>query len=427
MKAELNRKKPIPLRQAVTYKSEYTDTLRRLWKENSHLDHLKYFLDTVYRRSAEEHRAKEKPDVVILGPDIPEELVMAAGAQPYFLLGGSLGSVAWSDDLVPRDADPVSRSILGYIHEPNGPDFSESLFIVPLTCDSMRKIAYQLKDEGRKLHLVDFPPERSERWALEKWQTQMLAMTAAVAAHMKTRVTRRSVISARRKTALARTALAEFLALSRDREDIITAPARMLVQNSYYCTGNMDKWTARLRVLNDELRLLTERVTPRFDHPGVLLMGSPVRFPNYKIPFLLQEIGLTVLDVADAGALKLGCTEKKRVLRGGRDRIIRAIAAERYERDASSAYVNNDALFRHIRTLIRRGDIEGVVYHVLKGQIEYDFELERFEALFAEHGIPVFRLETDYQYQDVEQLRIRMEAFGEMLTQNRFREVKKAQ
>ena len=141
MKAELTRKKPIPLRQAVTYKSEYTDTFQRLWKENSRLDHLKYFLDTVYRWSAEEHRAKEKPDVVILGPDIPEELVMAAGAQPNFLLGGSLGSVAWSDDLVPRDTDPVSRSILGYIHEPDGPDFSDALFIVPLTCDSMRKIA----------------------------------------------------------------------------------------------------------------------------------------------------------------------------------------------------------------------------------------------------------------------------------------------
>jgi benzoyl-CoA reductase/2-hydroxyglutaryl-CoA dehydratase subunit BcrC/BadD/HgdB len=29
----------------------------------------------------------------------------------------------------------------------------------------------------------------------------------------------------------------------------------------------------------------------------------------------------------------------------------------------------------------------------------------------------VFRLETDYQQQDVEQLRIRMEAFAEMLRQ----------
>ena len=31
--------------------------------------------------------------------------------------------------------------------------------------------------------------------------------------------------------------------------------------------------------------------------------------------------------------------------------------------------------------------------------------------------MPVFRLETDYQQQDVEQLRIRMEAFAEMLRQ----------
>ena len=33
--------------------------------------------------------------------------------------------------------------------------------------------------------------------------------------------------------------------------------------------------------------------------------------------------------------------------------------------------------------------------------------------------------ETDYQYQDVEQLRIRMEAFSEMLVQKRYRRVKK--
>ena len=46
--------------------------------------------------------------------------------------------------------------------------------------------------------------------------------------------------------------------------------------------------------------------------------------------------------------------------------------------------------------------------------------------MLAEYGIPVFRLETDYQYQDVEQLRIRMEAFSEMLVQRRYREVRRA-
>jgi benzoyl-CoA reductase/2-hydroxyglutaryl-CoA dehydratase subunit BcrC/BadD/HgdB len=64
--------------------------------------------------------------------------------------------------------------------------------------------------------------------------------------------------------------------------------------------------------------------------------------------------------------------------------------------------------------------VEGVVFHILKGQIEYDFMLARLEPLLERHDLPVFRLETDYQAQDVEQLRIRLEAFGEMLEQRAF-------
>ncbi len=105
--------------------------------------------------------------------------------------------------------------------------------------------------------------------------------------------------------------------------------------------------------------------------------------------------------------------------------MIRNIASAWYDRDASSVFVRNNALFGYISNLVQKRDIEGVVYHVLKGQIEYDFELERFETLFSKYNIPVFRLETDYQYQDVEQLRIRLEAFSEMLAQNRYKEVRR--
>lgn len=111
---------------------------------------------------------------------------------------------------------------------------------------------------------------------------------------------------------------------------------------------------------------------------------------------------------------------------GMRDRLIKNLASKWLAYDSSPAYIKNDALFDYVSWFIKNEKIEGVIYHVLKGQIEYDFELERFENMLAEYGIPVFRLETDYQYQDVEQLRIRMEAFSEMLTQRRYREVKKA-
>lgn len=94
--------------------------------------------------------------------------------------------------------------------------------------------------------------------------------------------------------------------------------------------------------------------------------------------------------------------------------------ADFFTSDASPAYVKNDSLYEQIVKLISEKGIDGIVYHVLKGQIEYDFELGRFEKIFEGMDIPVFRLETDYNYQDVEQLRIRLEAFSEVLDQGKY-------
>ena len=414
-------------RKAVTYQSEYIDTLNRLLTENEHLVELKYFFDTAYLWSNEKARQRHKPEAVMLGTGIPEELVIAAGAQPYWLTGGSFGSLAWSDDIVPRDTDPVSRSILGYICQPCGADFSDSLFIVPLSSDSMRKTAYELRQQGRNILTIDIPAQRDEKSARQKWLRQMLSMMQAVSQRTGIRVTRKAVLSAAQRVSRARSALKAFLEVSRGRSDIITDSARLFVAGSYYLTDNIDIWTLRLQALTQRIyHLRTQMPFARNDRPCVLLMGSPVVFPNYKIPFLISDSGLEILDTADQSAVKNSLIYDPELLAGCRSRLIGTISNVSYMNDASAAFVHNISLYRYVSALMQRGDIEGVVYHVLKGQIEYDFEFERFEKLFSAYGIPVFRLETDYQYQDVEQLRIRLEAFSEMLAHNRFREVKKA-
>ena len=63
----------------------------------------------------------------------------------------------------------------------------------------------------------------------------------------------------------------------------------------------------------------------------------------------------------------------------------------------------------------------GVVYHVLKGCVVYDFEVGRVEAMCKELGVAMVRIETDYSPEDVEQLRTRIEAFVEMLVQRKRR------
>ena len=146
----------------------------------------------------------------------------------------------------------------------------------------------------------------------------------------------------------------------------------------------------------------------------MLLAGSPVIFPNEKLPELLEASGLYLADRADTLALQgdMPCVTG-RTTRS----ILRRMAASRLPREASGAWVCNTGLFSAVHDRLEKLPIDGIVYHVLKGQVEYDFELPKIEQLASDYGLPVIRLETDYQQQDVEQLRIRLEAFSEMLRQ----------
>jgi benzoyl-CoA reductase/2-hydroxyglutaryl-CoA dehydratase subunit BcrC/BadD/HgdB len=58
-----------------------------------------------------------------------------------------------------------------------------------------------------------------------------------------------------------------------------------------------------------------------------------------------------------------------------------------YFRDISPAYVSNDSLYKLAVKMVSEQRIEGIVYHVLKGQIEYDFELGRLEETFEKMDV----------------------------------------
>jgi benzoyl-CoA reductase/2-hydroxyglutaryl-CoA dehydratase subunit BcrC/BadD/HgdB len=405
---------------AMTYESEYMDTLKTLYKENSQIEELRYFLNTSYLYFNREKMARRQPKVIVLGTSIPEELIYAAGAKPFWILGGSLGTVAWSDDLVPRDTDPVSRSMLGFLQNDHFDLGKEALIIVPITCDSHRKMAGLLKKAGKRVATVDIPPDKKDPLAGVKWKKQMELLAEKLTDHTSSRMTRKSLVQASQLVETARKLMRDFTQVGQERDGLISGSVRMAVLNSYYHTNDLKLWCSHLRKLNLAL-LKNRKVIPAGvkNKPAILLMGSPVTFPNYKIPFLIEDIGLKIGAVLDTSTQKMTASiNDSHKTNDPFDDIIFA----HYRYDCSAAYSKNDRLYASALGHLKQGTIEGVVFHVLKGQIEYDFELERFEQLFATKEIPVFRLETDYQYQDVEQLRIRMEAFMEMLTQSRLRD-----
>ena len=74
-----------------------------------------------------------------------------------------------------------------------------------------------------------------------------------------------------------------------------------------------------------------------------------------------------------------------------------------------------DGVCRAIRQMIEDYRVEGVIYHVLRGCLVYDYEYRAMEEELGKLGIPVIRVESDYNEEDVEQLRIRIEAFVELI------------
>lgn len=152
---------------------------------------------------------------------------------------------------------------------------------------------------------------------------------------------------------------------------MLSSPWRMLILFSFYCVGNIRHWTEVLAKLND--RMAADRVYRRSKSSGdVLLMGSPVYFPNYKIPFLLQDAGLRVrkhLDYTVEKFLHAPTLEEARYM------TLTDLAMQFYRTDCSGAYTKNDTLQEAVADALSDGDISGVVYCVLKGQIEYAVQL----------------------------------------------------
>ena len=401
-----------------SFKNEATETINRIETENSNLFELKWFLETALLRFDESYLKKIQPQVIVLGNDIPAEVLYAVCDHPFYVLGGSLGTAHWADELTPRDTDPFSRSTLGWLINPDFDITKNALIVTATSSDSRRKLIAVLQSAGRQVAAMDVPPMNNTSNAIHYYKDQMVMLAEMIGKYTHKHLTGGNLRRAVRKVARAHRQWQRFTATAYAAKGFISDEAVLLVTQCMYFADSLDEWALHVADLTKELEALNKRfMLKQKEKPNVLILGSPVVFPNYKVPQLIASANMRSAAVADCLSLEAALSVK----RGGRmisaDRILDQIAQDHLRATSSGARVNNEGLYSYFLHLVDQLRPDGIVCHILKGQIEYDFELPYIEKAAEELDIPVFRLETDYQYQDMEQLRIRMEAFGEMLNQ----------
>lgn len=399
---------------------EALDTLNRIYKDNKHLTELRWFFETSYARFNGDCLNAKKPQVIVLGDDIPAEILYAVCDNPFYVLGGSLEAAHWADELTPRDTDPFSRSSLGWLINPEFDITGNALIVTAVSSDSRRKLISVLQSAGKNVAALDVPPTTHSPNAIDYYKEQLVTLAQKIAKHTGKRFTGGSLKRAVKKVAYARSARQRFLMTTCSADGFISDEAVLLVYQCMFFADSLEEWSVHVSRLIDELESLGKRYAfTRKKQPNVLILGSPVVFPNYKVPQLIASAGMRISAVADSLSLEASLAVPKSNALVSADRLLTKIADTHLKMVSSGARVSNDGLFSYFNYLMKQFHPDGIVCHILKGQIEYDFELPRIERAAEKAGIPVFRLETDYQYQDMEQLRIRMEAFGEMLTQRR--------
>jgi benzoyl-CoA reductase/2-hydroxyglutaryl-CoA dehydratase subunit BcrC/BadD/HgdB len=351
---------------------------------------------------------------------VPEELIYAAGAIPVRLCGGSYEASCIGDDCVPRDTCPVAKASLGFTAL-NLISLYEAcdVVIVPTTCDAKRKMGEELS-KFTEVWMLEVPHVKESEGARRQWLEQVYALKKNIekltGRKFGSKKIRRKALDAAIKTVgRAQVQARRLYEIGKCSPSVVLGREAMLAVNAYsYDTAF--GWTEAMTKLNDELE--TRRQKSMFvcseRAPRILLAGSPPIFPNWKIPSLLEEMGAVI--VAEESCMgsrylydPVGITERSMT-----DMMVGIAARYLMPCVCPSFAPNEDRLFRLLQ-MVEEFDIDGIIYHVLKGCVIYDFELIRVENIMKEKNIPVLRVETDYSPEDIEQIRTRVEAFVEML------------
>ncbi|MBI4763261.1 MAG: 2-hydroxyacyl-CoA dehydratase [Deltaproteobacteria bacterium] len=145
------------------------------------------------------------------------------------------------------------------------------------------------------------------------------------------------------------------------------------------------------------------------NHPRILVTGN-----TGQKPILVQLIEQSGADVVAFDSCE-GLQHYSNPVKQGLEPML--ALAERYLLKPSCARMPGyvDRIDR-LQQLVADFAANGVIYSALKFCDNALFEIPQIERRFKETGIPFLSLENDYSWVDMERVRIRIEAFIEMIT-----------
>ncbi|MCD8038536.1 MAG: 2-hydroxyacyl-CoA dehydratase family protein [Lachnospiraceae bacterium] len=372
-------------------------------------------LENIYIKLSDVPKPENRKSIGTLCVMVPAELIYAAGAMPVRLCSGSYTAYSIGDDYIPRDACPLVKAVMGFGKMKALPAFDNcSLLIAPVTCDCKKKLAGVI-DAVKQTVPLPIPPMKKEDADTEIFLKELYRLIPILEKETGKQITAKSLAEGINLVGNAQYEMSEFMKYRRHAPALMSGTQVMAVMNAYaYMPA--DIWAKQMHRLNAEmkLRLAQGHFVSRKNQPRILVTGSPIAFPNLKLPLLIEEMG-GVLAADETCMGERGLSDPVSVIDAGFDGMMRALASRYTKPCTCPVFVDNSQRIYRLKQMIKESKIQGVIYHVLRGCLVYDYEYQLIEEAMGEMDVPMIRVESDYNEEDVEQLRIRIEAFIELI------------
>ncbi|MCX5998925.1 MAG: double-cubane-cluster-containing anaerobic reductase [Chloroflexi bacterium] len=344
---------------------------------------------------------------------VPDEIVLAAGAIPVGLCAGAEFSVPIAEQVLPVNTCPLIKSSFGFKLGRICPYVQTSHLIVgETTCDGKKKM-FEILSEHHPVYVMEVPNKKSPA-SRSLWLAEVIAFQERIRKLTGNKITPEGLAQATKAVNDRRRALQRMHRARQARPVPISGKDALLVsQVSFY--DDVARCTQQVNALSEELEkriAAREGVFPA-NTPRLLVSGSPMAIPNWKVHHLLETAGAAV--VCEESCIGTRAFSDLVPETGGTvDQQIRAIA-DRYMQIHCACFTPNDERLEDVVRLAREYKVHGVVHYNLQFCHTYAYEAVKMKKALEKEGIPLLVIETDYGNGDEGQLRTRIDAFLEMI------------
>lgn len=345
---------------------------------------------------------------------VPDEIVFAADGIATGLCGGSQFWVPGGEKVLPANTCSLIKASVGARLDKTCPFFKiADMFVGETTCDGKKK-AWEILAEDVPVHVMDMPQMKRPK-DIVAWADEIKIFKDKVEDVTGNKITPEKLSQAIKMINDKRRALARLYEFRKQKRLPISGKDALLVsQIAFY--DDPARCAQMANKLCDELEERVKNNVSVFPKgtKRIMITGTPMAIPNWKLHHIIETSGgAVVVEETCTGTRYFEnlTDESKSTL----DDQIKALA-DRYMGINCACFTPNTGRTEDILRLAKEYNVDGIIDVNLKFCNLYDTEGYFVERAVKEAGIPVLGIETDYTDQDAGQLRTRIGAFIEMLS-----------